>query len=329
MPQQQEQQQRGDHQAEHAHAEQPLPALRGGDLQRGEFLLGFEQRDLMLLQLRVEFHLEIGQATLAGFPLGDFLGVHRPPQVDQRPAVVAALLGKPRKQALGLGHREVGKRKAAPPRIPLCLDRIQGLSREVARLADLAHQRVQVAGGSEQPRGAFRRVGQVFQAFAQPAEGPRPVLDVGGDADRGGVGAHPQRGRHFRLLQQAGETLQRRRFLAGQPEVAQAHELEPGALLRREFIQARSQVVEPAIGFTPVRGDRQPLDLRDLRFQPVVGKHRRGCQHQHEDGGNAGQPAHGRGATADGGEDGGQYALTMWLVANWPSLSPVSFLMDA
>ena len=101
------QQQHRRQQRHHAQQQEQLAPLGGGDLQRGELLLRLQQRDLLLLQPGVEFHLQIGQPALARVAFGRGGGRHGLLQVRERLRGVAAALGKPGQNALGLGDREV------------------------------------------------------------------------------------------------------------------------------------------------------------------------------------------------------------------------------
>ena len=108
VPQQQAQQQQDDHQPAHARAQQPLAPLGGGDLQRGQLLFRFQQRDLLFLQAGVEFHLQVGQAALACIAVGNRRGLHAGPEMGQGRDQMAAPLRQPRTQLLGFGDGQVG-----------------------------------------------------------------------------------------------------------------------------------------------------------------------------------------------------------------------------
>ena len=383
-----------DQQSGHARGQQQLPALVRGDLYRSQRLLGFEQGDLLFLQPGVELHLQVGQPALAGDALGPFRGGQRLFRMGQRRGDVAAFLGQPGEQALGLGDGKVRllfpvipqgvgeqrpglvelpircdqapgddepgavraareacdlefrERFAGPPQclgvVPLAgrhladailaiggenrvvgagtgldlamppalrlakvvrmvlgqrhvaqgqaqrprvvsgrLDLAQALQRQLPGFPGLADKRMQVAGDTEQ-LGRFRGgLGQVRQALVEPGERQWPVLDIGGEIDRRGVHADAKRRRHL-LFQQLGHALQRGAFVAGEPEIAQADELDALALLRRERIHPRRQGVDLRVRFAPGCGDGEPLDLLDLRLQRVGGKRRRAGEGQRE-----------------------------------------------
>src|SRR3546814_8344317 len=63
---------------------------------------------------------------------------------------------------------------------------------------------MQVAGGTEQLGRLLRRLMQVRQAFIEPGECQRPILEIGGNAGCRGVHAHAERHRQV-LLQQLGQ----------------------------------------------------------------------------------------------------------------------------
>ena len=191
-----------------------------------------------------------------------------------------------------LGERDVGQRQAERTRVSAVpgLDVAQRAQREVARLAGLADDRVQVAGGTQQPGrfpGGLREEGQ---ALAEPGEGVRPVLDVGGDVDGRGVHAHAQRCGQL-LPQQLREPLQRLGLLAGDAEIAQAHVLDAVALEWRELVEPRCQGLDAGIRFAPGRGDRQALDLDDPGLQGVLRERRQAGEGQPQQRGGE-QPGH-------------------------------------
>src|SRR5690606_18845530 len=97
--QQDQQQDGGDQQREHAERQQPLPALGYRDLQRGHFLLCFEQGDLLFLRAQVELHLEIGQAALAGDAVGCLRRGNGAVQVRERGGRLPPPFGQFREQA--------------------------------------------------------------------------------------------------------------------------------------------------------------------------------------------------------------------------------------
>src|SRR3546814_23762 len=132
-----------------------------------------------------------------------------------------------------LGQRHVAQGQAQRPGIVTPgLDQAQRLQRQFAGPVGLADQRMQVAGGAEQFGRLLRRLMQVRQAFIEPGERQRPILEIGGNAGCRGVHAHAERHRQV-LLQQLGQAFQRRGLVTGERAVAQVAAVDAVPLLQR------------------------------------------------------------------------------------------------
>ncbi|WP_222426333.1 hypothetical protein [Luteimonas sp. J16] len=253
-------------------ARAPRARLEAGGLEFRQRLHRPRQR-FVRLALRGE-HLAHAVAGIGGVDpvAGRVAGFHLPPPDSAGLGVVLGQL---------LGQREVGQGMADGATVVAALHHRQPAQGQFPRLAGLAHQRMQVAGHPQHPRRVVGGLGHVGQGLAQPGERGGPVLEVGGDAGPGGERLHLEAGRHL-LAEQLGEAFDRLLEAAGDAQVAQAHVLQPLALRRGELVEPVRQRLDAFVGFAPVLGEVEPLDLAQLRFQGLVARRRRGQQRQQQ-----------------------------------------------